>query len=76
MRKGARKMYVFWGVIILAAGLVMAFAPEKVYDFKEGWKNDSDADPSPEFLLGTRIGGIVFALVGIAACVSQFLNIK
>lgn len=69
-------MYVFWGVIILAAGLVMIFAPGKVYDFTQGWKNDSDTDPSPEFLLSTRIGGIVFALVGIASCVSQFLNIK
>lgn len=69
-------MYLFWGVIILAAGLVMIFAPGKVYDFTQGWKNDSDTDPSPEFLLSTRIGGVVFALVGIAACVRQFLNIK
>ena len=69
-------MYLFWGLIILAAGLMMIFAPEKFYDFTQGWKNDSDTEPSSEFLLSTRFGGIVFALVGIAACVIQVLNLK
>jgi hypothetical protein len=56
--------------------VLMEFAPEKVYDFTQGWKNASDADPSPAFLLSTRFGGIVFALVGIAAIVLQFVNLK
>lgn len=67
-------MYVFWGVIVLAAGFFMLFAPKTCYDITQGWKNSMDTDPSPLFLLSTRLGGIFFILAGTAAIVVSFLH--
>jgi hypothetical protein len=67
-------MYFLLGVIFFALGFLMIFAPKAYFDITQGWKNNSDTDPSSMFILNTRFGGIVFVIAGIVAVIVQFIK--
>ena len=58
-------MYVFLSVLLAVLGLVMVFKPDLVYSVTESWKHNGSNDPSDFYILNIRIGGCIFAAVGV-----------
>jgi hypothetical protein len=61
------------GIVFILMGLVMVITPKLFFVITQSWKNDSDTKPSSMFKFSTRIGGVIFFAVGIAALAVQFL---
>lgn len=57
-------MLLLGGILFLIIGILMIVAPNVVYEITESWKNNSDSSPSDFYKLNTRIGGVVFLIVG------------
>ena len=66
-------MLLIGSILVLAAGLVMLISPGTIYELTESWKSYSSGEPSTLYLISTRIGGALSALVGIAGIVVFFL---
>lgn len=62
-------MYILLGIILALVGVVMILSPRTFYMLTESWKNGSETEPSDAYILHTRIGGVVFLLIGIAGTV-------
>ncbi len=67
-------MYLLLGVVFLILGFLMIFEPKVFFNITQGWKNNSDTDPSSIFILSTRFGGIMFVIAGIVAVIIQFIK--
>ena len=67
---------MFWlllgGIFFVILGIFLFFKPEMAWEIKESWKSYSREDPSDLYLKLTKIEGVVFFLVGIAALVAMF----
>ncbi len=62
-------MYVFLSGILAAVGLIMAAKPKLFFDITEGWKSNAEREPSDLYRISTRLGGILFLLVGVAGMI-------
>lgn len=62
------------GAVFIVFGLFMIVAPKLFYKITQGWKNDSETEPSNLFVISTRFGGVIFIVVGIAAIVIRFVK--
>lgn len=62
-------MYIALSIVIAIIGIIMFLNPELVYDITESWKNYADSEPSELYLFSTRLGGVVFLLIGIAGAI-------
>ena len=51
---------LFGGLLLLAFGAFMLFAPEQFFALTESWKSNTPSEPSDLFILSTRIGGVFF----------------
>ncbi len=67
-------MYCIIGIVFVIIGMLMLFSPETVFKMTESWKSYSSGDPSDLYIISTRIGGGIVALVGIVSIVVQFLK--
>lgn len=66
-------MFILWGILFVAIGLVLLIAPKTVYKITESWKNDAEGEPSGIFLMSTRFGGAIFCIIGVLAIISVWL---
>ena len=66
-------MYLILIIILIFAGLVMAFSPEFVYELQEGLRSDAVGTPSKFFIGSTRFGGVLSILVGLVGVISFFV---
>lgn len=66
-------MYLILSIILIFAGLVMAFFPEFVYELQEGLRSDAVGTPSKFFIVSTRFGGVLSILVGLVGVISFFV---
>ncbi|WP_251317362.1 DUF6199 family natural product biosynthesis protein [Flintibacter muris] len=66
-------MYLILSIILIFAGLVMAFSPEFVYELQEGLRSDAVGTPSKFFIGSTRFGGVLSILVGLVGVISFFV---
>lgn len=57
-------MYVILGIIVAIVGIVMLVNPHGFYEVTQSWKSNG-GEPSDAYLLHTRIGGVIFLLVGV-----------
>lgn len=64
---------VFGGMIILALGIVMFLKPHIVWRLTEEWKSYGADEPSDLYLKSTKMGGILFALVGVIMMILPLL---
>lgn len=64
---------IFGGIIILALGMVMFLKPHIVWRLTEEWKSYGADEPSDLYLKSTKIGGILFALVGVIMMILPLL---
>ena len=53
------------GIIILALGIFIFLNPHLVWKLTEEWKSYRADEPSDLYLKSTKIGGILFALLGV-----------
>ena len=58
-------MYIFFGIVLIIAGIIVFVNPEFYYELTQDWKNGSSTEPSESFILATRFGGIMSLLLGI-----------
>ena len=63
---------IFLGIVLVIFGSVLTFAPSAWWRLTESWKNDSATEPSDLYLKITRIGGIIFLMIGVAGIVLPF----
>ena len=53
------------GIIILALGIFIFLNPHLVWKLTEEWKSYRADEPSDLYLKSAKIGGILFALLGV-----------
>ena len=56
-------MDLILSIVLIFAGLVMAFFPEFVYELQESLRSDAVGTPSKWFLISTRFGGVLSILL-------------
>lgn len=61
-------MTVF-AIMLIIAGIILAAAPNLVYDITQSWKNRNDSEPSDFYRIITRVQGIILAVIGIVLIV-------
>ena len=64
---------ILGGMIILALGIVMFLKPHIVWRLTEEWKSYGADEPSDLYLKSTKMGGILFALVGVIMMILPLL---
>lgn len=67
--RGQLFMYIALSIIIAIIGITMILKPGLIYDITESWKTYTDSEPSELYLFNTRLGGVVFLLIGIAGII-------
>ncbi len=67
-------MLVIGGIVFLFVGALMIFNPNAVFEITQGWKSYSAADPSKLYIISTRIGGALFAIVGLIGIIAFFIT--
>jgi hypothetical protein len=65
---------VVWGVIFVIAGVTFFFKPEYLWRLTESWKSNDAHEPSDLYIISTKIGAVIFFLVGIAGLLVPFLS--
>ena len=60
---------IIGGIAVFLYGLFMALFPYKYWKFSESWKNKSGAEPTNRYIIGARIGGCFFVIIGLIALV-------
>ncbi|KIL35051.1 hypothetical protein SD71_15425 [Cohnella kolymensis] len=58
-------MWFLLSIFLLAVGLFMFFKPLLIWMITESWKSNDATEPSDLYIWSTRIGGVLFTLVGI-----------
>lgn len=68
---------MFWmaivGVVFLLLGVLAFLRPDLIWKVTEQWKSYRADEPSDLYVLSTKVGGVLLALVGIAAIVVPFI---
>ena len=66
--------WMIWaGIVFLALGAFLFFRPDLVCKLTEQWKSYRADEPSELYVISTKVGGVVFALCGVAAVVLPFV---
>ncbi|MOA66346.1 hypothetical protein D3C78_1930730 [compost metagenome] len=63
-------MFFFFGLIIIAIGLLNIFKPSFAWYLKEGWKVSGGSEPSDTYLALTRFGGVFSIILGLFVMIS------
>ena len=61
------------GFVFLALGAFLFFRPDLVWKLTEQWKSYRADEPSELYVISTQVGGVAFALCGVAAVVLPFV---
>ena len=61
------------GVIIFVLGMFIFLKPDLVWKLTEAWKSYRADEPYELYLKTTKIGGILFALLGVAMIILPFI---
>lgn len=66
--------WMIWaGIVFLALGAFLFFRPDLVWKLTEQWKSYQADEPSELYVISTKVGGVAFALCGVAAVVLPFV---
>lgn len=58
-------MYKILGILFIIIGIVMEVKPDLFYQITESWKDTTNSEPSPLYIISTRVGGVAFIIVGL-----------
>lgn len=62
-------MYILLSILLAICGIMMICKPRLIYDLTESWKHDGTSEPSDFYMMNIRIGGCIFAIVGVLGAV-------
>ena len=62
-------MIIIAVVIMLGVGAFMFFCPAAVYEITQSWKNNGATEPSPAYIVSTKVGGAFLFLIGVVVIV-------
>jgi len=65
-------LYILLSLVLIIIGSIMFFKPNVFYKITESWKSDTYGEPSYLFQLSTRVGGLIFILVGFLGFIVFF----
>ena len=54
---------------------LIGFFPEDIFEIMNSRRNEANGEPTRSFLIGTRIGGAIMILLGIAGLVVTILGL-
>ncbi|WP_068776754.1 DUF6199 family natural product biosynthesis protein [Paenibacillus sp. FJAT-26967] len=54
------------GLFLVLLGALMVFKAQLIWQLTEKWKSNDGTEPSDFYMLNTRVGGVIFTLVGSA----------
>ena len=60
---------LIFAIMLIAAGIILAGAPNLIYDIMQSWKNFDDSEPSDYYRVITRVQGIILIIAGIVLIV-------
>lgn len=66
-------MYLVAALFFWFIGITMLLKPELVFRIRERRKYSTPTEPSARYILGTRIGGVVYLFVGVLSFIAQFI---
>ena len=58
-----------FAIMLITIGIILAAAPNLVYDITQSWKNSNNSEPSSFYKIFTRVQGIILVIVGVALIV-------
>ena len=64
---------VLAGVVFVVLGVFLFVRPDLVWKLTEQWKSYRADEPSELYVISTKVGGVAFALCGVAAVVLPFV---
>jgi len=70
--RGVPEMIVL-AIAFILIGLLMLIRPGVLWIITEKWKSDDATEPSDLYKISTRIGGVMFTLVGLGVCIVYFV---
>lgn len=62
-------MYSLLSIIFIGVGFIMLINPKFIFELTEGWKNNSDSEPSDLYIFSVRVGGIIALILGFAGII-------
>ena len=64
---------VFAGIVLIGIGAFLFLKPDLMWKLTEQWKSYRADEPSELYVISTKVGGVAFALCGVAAVVLPFV---
>lgn len=58
-----------FAIMLITAGIILAVAPNLVYNVTQSWKNISNSEPSSIYKIMTRVQGIILVIIGVVLIV-------
>lgn len=66
---------IYRSILFPADRFFMLFFPEDIFEIMNSRRNEANGEPTRSFLIGTRIGGAIMILLGIAGLVVTILGL-
>ena len=60
---------MIWGIVFIAIGVFAFLKPEAIWKLTEQWKYSYADEPSELYRFSTKLGGVIFVGIGVAAVV-------
>ena len=64
---------IFCGIVFILIGACAFFKPELIWRLTEQWKSYAADEPSDLYVFSTKLGGAIFAALGLAVMILPFV---
>ena len=64
---------ILGGLVCVALGAFLFLKPDLYWRLTERWKSYYADEPSDIYLRSTKLGGVLFALIGVAFIIAYFV---
>ena len=64
---------IFGGLVFVALGAFLFLKPDLYWRLTERWKSYYADGPSDIYIRSTKLGGVLFALIGVAFIIAYFV---
>ena len=73
--RSCNQYVIYQSVLFPADWFLSAVFPEQIFEILNDLRNEANGEPTRSFLIGTRIGGAIMILLGIAGLVVTILGL-